>query len=557
MKNKRNKRGLSLVTIILIVVAVIVIVSAGIACIFIFNGKDKNNDGDINSPNSNLSGTATSTIPEKILYKPNEDEQIYFNKQGEMLDLKSLVSNDSRETDFSYGTGVVEDTQGRTALINYKGETVIDYGTYNNIIYTGYNYIAINGDYTLLDLNGNAINDVLYDNISQLDFQGVYLAKKDNVTQIITATGVVLHETEDYLMSSDLEIWESPREFVVIWVNNSDLYIIDKNKFECKYHFKSDNVGVGLNYVTDITHNVTYAFDDQVNEVLELKDCLIETDTTWNKYRSIYEGVEITNHLSDYGYLGYLTTNNKVKIMYKDGTTLTEYEYDSEFFSLLSDCVIGEDYIFIQNGTNVDVYNKNEKVTTLENREINYNAISLGMDASQDVVALINYTSKVEIYLYDGKGNSLNDTAYSKKSNIGNLLLSTDGKTYRVLANGELMDAKNYEKIDLLVNEETGKYSNQYFIGEMDDKTYIIDREANSILEINSYRDVTLYEDSGILMCGTTDRKYCAYQLNDRKEILTSEEAIEYNKEYQIIEETKYHGGVYSIIEGKMYQYNQ
>ena len=200
MKNKRNKRGLSLVTIILIVVAVIVIVSAGIACILIFNGKDKNNDGDINSPNSNLSGTATSTIPEKILYKPNEDEQIYFNKQGEMLDLRSLVSNDSRETDFSYGTGVVEDTQGRTALINYKGETVIDYGTYNNIIYTGYNYIAINGDYTLLDLNGNAINDVLYDNISQLDFQGVYLAKKDNVTQIITATGVVLHETEDYLM---------------------------------------------------------------------------------------------------------------------------------------------------------------------------------------------------------------------------------------------------------------------------------------------------------------------------------------------------------------------
>ena len=567
MKKEKNQRGVSLVLLV-VIVAVVAIVSL---IIFFMTNNSKESEkvgNNIQPANSNIESSTVSAIPEKVLYKPNSDKQIYFNKNGEMLDLQSLVAGDNQEADFSYGTGIVTNSQGQQAIIDYTGKVIVDYNTYYNIISTELNYIATKpgGGYILLNLNGSPVNNNTYEGLYTTETQGIYIAKIQNTSQILTATGTVLYETNEEISSyDDMETWESNRNFIAIWVKNNDAFVVDKENFECKCNFQTNNIGVGVDYVTDISNNITYVFDDQAELMFELKDCLIENDSTWDTYRAIYKGVSIRNFLTKFGYLFYNTNNNTTRVVYKDGSVVTDMEYQT---GSVSGNVMGLDYIFIENGNNVDVYNKNIKVTTIENRAINY-TLGTAYEATSKIIPLSEpVNTYLKVYLYDEKGNMIDNTGYSQKENSDSVFLTEDGKAVTVLSNGEIMDAKDYFSITLLLNKDKdNEYSNQYFIGrvsmptdnvyETTDTYYFIDRDGNKLLELNSYDTTSseLYEELGLFIYRNAEGTYSVYDLNAKKEILKSESELTLNKEYNLIETTGYYKDVYSISEGTTYQY--
>lgn len=567
MEKEKNKRML-----ILVISIVVIIILAIIAIVYFVGQEEGSSSGtNQNSQNSNKSGTALSEVPEKILYRPSTQKQIYFNQEGEMINLEDTITTGQIETseDFSYGTGVITQN-GKYAIVNYNGEIVVDYDTYKTIRSTDYNFIAETEENKkiLLDKNGKQIGDTEYNTISQLGTDtGLYYSQNysSNTNDIFTATGCYIGEAEGTYLNSNAKTWTEDRNFTAIWINNSDVYVIDKTNFEGKLHFKSNNIGVGYKYITDIEHNVTYVFDEQGNSVLELKDCLIEEDTTWNAYQSVYRGGNVDSYADTTGYVIYDTNDNKTKIIYKDGTTIGEYASDS-----LPEYYMGQDYLFINNGSNVDVYNKSQKVTTIENRTvINPNILLQEVEAQNQIVPLsYEDSSNMRINLYRSNGEALNNITYIWNGGSDTVLESEDGASkIKPLANGELMDAKDYSSIKLLVNKsKENEYSNNYFRATWydnsgNDKYYLIDKEGNRILELDEYgmEDAELFEDNGIFVYENTEGSVSVYDINANREILKGGNAS-YLKDFNIIiigSSTIAPDYVYALTQNQLYNLNE
>lgn len=519
-----------------------------------------------------MSETAVSQVPEKILYRPNSNKQIYFDKNGEMFNVENTITtgNISSSQDFSYGTGVVEQNR-QYAILNYKGEVIVDFNTYSSIQSTPYNFIAKNENSKniLLDKNGNRIGSFEYDLISQIgNDTGIYSGKNysSNKNDIFTATGCYLGEVDGDSLNSNVNSWTDDRNFIAVWLNNSDVYVVDKTNFEKKLDFRSNNIGVGLNYITDIANNVTYIFDNQGNSLLELKDCLIKDDATWNANKSIYRGCNIENYTDTSGYLIYDTNNNNTKMLYKDGTTICEYP-ENDFPTYY----MGQNYVFVNNSNNADVYNQNQKITTVQNRNVlSANVLRHETEAQNQIIPLYSTdNSNMRINLYNQNGELVNNNTYIRNGNSGTVLALENGTAkVKPLANGELMDAKDYTSIELLIDEnKENEYSNNYFIAmsydsSNNDKYYLIDKEGNKITELN-YRDITnakLYEENGIFIYTNLENTSSVYNLNERKEILKGGSKSTYVKDFNIVligSSTISPDYVYSLTQKQLYKLSE
>ena len=546
------KNGIALIYLLIIIA---VIVAIGIGAIVLIT-KNINSDGNAEigtNKKQNIANTNSGVeidVPEKVLYQPNEYKQVYIDKNGKLYNLDEIIDGKITNNDFSYGTGVVE-KDGKYAIMDYTGKIIVEYGKYDYIADLGMNYAACGeeGEYILLDINGNIIDGIRYENIDNMGKEGIYVSEENIATTnwkkgIITCSGSIVAEPSENFETEG----SASNENIIFQRMNDDWFVISKKDYKVKFSISGSNIAqdyYSTNSLIDLEKNIVYVFDDTGDINIKLTDCLIKDCPYWDGYKSYYSGLNIKNKLSEYGYLIYECADGKYGVVYKDGTTITkDISLREEIFSKSPDYYIGEDYIFVQVGTNVEVYNGSKKVITLENRKIipEDELLKYFRRGSDKIIPILNNDDEC-VYLYNEKGELINNKKYGYPSSV---LETIDGsEKIKLTPDGKLLDVKEFTEIDLLYNEELGEYANNYFIGlvetEIDSirtekKYYLINDKGEKLFETRDATFTTLYEKDNILIYnkGINDDINRVYDLKNNTEILALEEKIEYISEYKV-----------------------
>lgn len=574
----KKENGFSKIWIILLITAVIVIAGVAIIILNPNHGAPENNQNNVNNNKENI---AKVQIPEKKYIRQNYDRQIYVNKSGEVLDFSSTISGIIEGTDFTYGTGIIKKDE-KFAIVDGNGKIIADYGKYMYIWDQGLNYIAQlpNWKYVLLSKDGNVIGDKTYDlirkgittKVSQT-IDGFYFAKDGEKSSIITATGCIVYETEETIEKETTGLWKITLSNNYVLTIKDKVFIINENQYNVTYSFKCNNLGIAKDYITDIDNEITYIFDNKGNMQLKLEDCLVNEDKNWEQFHSLYSGCLISNFLENKGYLIYKTKNQQYKVLYKDGSTVFQRDKNLSDKLLLAEVnykyIIYKDNIWIQDGNNMLVYDKNKKIKVIENRQIPINYFDVEDVRESKIVPLFDKEA-LEVYLYNEKGEKINDIAYQSREYSMSVLEAKTGKeAIKPLFNGELMDPKEFTEIQVLKKvNSSNSYSENYFLGTISvpkdnevvndtkDYYYLIDKECNKILQIKVYtKDLQLDEEQGICIYQNADREYCLYDLKQKKELFKSKHQLTYLPDYRIVTEGGVHTNIYSLATNKLYTY--
>jgi len=493
-----------------------------------------------------------------ILYRVYDYKQIYVDKEGNLYDL-STEENLSKYTDFTYGTGILEKDE-KNAIIDYKGNFLLDYQnsyinqsgpyfTYNNKLYdNNLNIISENNNYAISD---ELESNLYYSNLYNLNYEK-YDKNFNSIqyTAIITGNGKLISNFKE-IESEDIKVWNNKTNNITVLQLENELLVINNKEMKVTYKLNVENFAIGMNqkYIVNFDNNKIYLLNNKAEMFYIIDDIILEKDDIWDEYKSWYTPKDKLINSTDEEYVIYKNKDGKYKLIYKDGTLLKIYDdyvwhycnYDS--------------LVFEYNDT-VDIYNKKELKKTI-NKHVTEHSDVIN---SKNVFLLLNLND-YNYYLYNYNGELVSDKAYQKRSHT---IFSNENVNYRLLNNGNLINAKNYEDIYLIIDKKTNEYSNNYFIATNNDEntfsSKLIDGDGNNILEVkfNISEGVYLYDNYLIYEKYISDNAYeidyRVYDLNKRQDIIIDTEEIKFISDYKIFVSDK---NIYNINGNKIYQNNE
>lgn len=554
--NGNNLKNKKIMLISIIVVFGIIIVTLGIVFLSGDKKTSKPND-ELPINNGVVDKTSIIKVPEPLLYQIDKNNHVYVDDDGKFLKFGETIQEDLAYTDFTYGSSVINKNYEEYKIIDYKGNTLVDYGKYRKIRLANFNFIAKtkDGKEIVLDNNGKEVPGFLYDSIYQIVSSNIYIAQDGAKNILITASGCKFYETSEPISIEDVKIYDIPKDFLVVQISNH-YYVVDKNNYEVTFHLQGDNIGVGYDYLTDISKKTTYLFDNKANMIMTFSNCFLTADSSWEQYRAIYRGCDIRNHLEE-GYIFYTALENGskvLKIIYKDQEEIASYNLGDKSFSSTY-FYLDNDTIFIKNENDIDVYNGKKKVKTIQNRTLS------SYNYDKDYIVL-EYAVNTQFFveLYNKDGSRFNESTYQQEFK-STIMVDDNGNRLRLI-NGELVDAKDFYDIIPANDYKTGKTYNKYFIGiilddEQEKHYYLIDSARNKILEFNSFNpfsEYKLYDDEVFIYRDPLDTScWVAYHLENKEELFRVNSELSYQKDFNIIESGDYNKRVYSITEGSIY----
>lgn len=316
----------------------------------------------------------------------------------------------------------------------------------NNVENNGYYEKSVlkyksEGNYGLIDLNGNKITDPIFESIEGFEYkEGLLLVKKSGKYGIININGVtVVKEKYDEILC--------------------DGYYTENSKYSNAGYIVGTRTDNGMRYGY-IDSKRKQLLKNEFNEIYRITDKIDDNNTYLVAFKQgkagVYENKKIIiNH--DYEDILYDGTNDLV-ILQKlskqgvskfDGTVIVPIEYDNIFFA--------GSYINAQKSENVDLYNLNG--------------------------------NKEENAEYIGK-QSFNDNKYEVVSTFNDEYKIINNETGNVISN-------EYSYIQYLFNK--------YFIAQKDSLLGIIDCDGNVIVDfkynviqsIYGYNVVQMLDDNG------------------------------------------------------------
>ena len=342
---EEKKDNSKILIILIIIVILLIIFLSGFIFIFLKNNKVYKDKSSSNI-NSNISNELIDNKNDYIAVSNKEGKYGYIDTEGNLK--IDYLYNDG--TNFINGLAIVENSDYEYGIINYKGETVIDFGKYENIVHTNedetfnkmYSNLFIVNDnekYSLLDRKGEIIA-ADYDYIES-DEDVVYF-NKDNNYGLLNENG-----KEIYVTNKEFEIEETENNITVI---NSDnvLSIIDNinGKVILENIKSNDSLVLINNYNGYKSVKIGNQYIIKDNKIIYQTEDVI-SDINKNGIAHISN----VNNIDEQQYVMYYDIENKKEIL----------KLNNDIASYLLD-----DKVVYQDGNNISYVDKNGDKKTIE-----------------------------------------------------------------------------------------------------------------------------------------------------------------------------------------------
>lgn len=436
----------------------------------------------------------------------------------------------------------IEDKNEKNALFNEDGKQLTDFiFSYASEFINGTAIVKKNDAYGIINENGKMTVDFEKYKYISSDGGMYYVRKEDNQEFLINGSGKVLYELNDniflhtyvvqnkYLMLEDTENkfykiinYKGETVFSLNKVSNVKTYpdpslvgrylsIFYNNKIHIINFNTKKEV---MSFDSDKCYNINYVVDN--GKIIAMEACKITSNSESN-YKIIKDGKVID--LKDK--CDYLTYSNNNFICSKQ---LQEHLLDKNFnvgiATYLKAYVDSDTYAAkAENYESVNFYNDGKVIKNVECRDLSETGYMVN---GLYVLSTHNYEScsNVEPYLYEyykANGEKAFDKSFKYAyafNEEGTAIVSEDKENYYLIdLNGKKV-SQDYSNISRNV------YTNRnYFIVTKNDKKGLIDLNGNVIVECE-YEKIELKEKNAILQ--PTESKYIAYDLNTKKEIMTT-----------------------------------
>lgn len=424
-----------------------------------------------------------------------------FNEDGKQL-TDFIFSYASK---FRYGTAIVEKNDAY-GIINENGKMTVDFGKYEYIDFDGGMYYVSREDNQKFLINGSdkvlyELNDRFFPH-SSTSYKYLLLEDiKNKSYKIINYQGETvfsLDKVSNVKAYPDLSL---AGEYLSIFYNNK-IHIINFNTKKEVMSFDSDTC-----------YSIDYVIDN--GKIIAMETCS-DAYTSDLYYKIIKDGK--VYDLKDK--CDYLTHSNNNFICSKQ---LKEHLLDKNFNvgieTYLKAYVDNDTYAATaKNYESVNFYNDG-KVKNVECRKLSETGYMVN---GLYVLTTQNYEScsNVEPYLYEyykANGEKAFDKSFKYAdafNDEGTAIVSEDKENYYIIDSNGKKVSQDYSDISRNV------YTNRnYFIVTKNDKEGLIDLNGNVIVECE-YEKIELKEKNAIFT--TAESKYIAYDLNTKKEIMTT-----------------------------------
>lgn len=478
------------IKLLLIIVLAAAVIGVG-AFLLLRKDSEKNSDIDITDSTS-------------FFIQDKNEKYALFNEDGKQL-TDFMFSYASK---FINGTAIVEKNDAY-GIINENGKMTVDFEKYKYISSDGGVYYVRKEDNQEFLINGSGkvlyeLNDHTF--IHSYVAQNKYLMLEDTENKfykIINYKGETVFSLDEI---SNVKTHPNPSlvdGYLSIFYNNK-IHII---KFSTKKELMS--------FDSNTCNNIKYVIDN--GKIIAMESC-DNTSISESNYKIIKDGKVID--LKDK--CDYLTYSNNNFICSKQ---LKEHLLDKNFNvgieKYLKAYVDNDTYASeSENYESVNFYNDGKVIKNVECRKLSETGYMVnGIYA----LSTQNYKScsNIEPYLYEyykANGEKAFDKSFKYAyafNEEGTAIVSEDKENYHLIdSNGKKV---SQEYTDISRNTYT---NGNYFIVTKNDKKGLIDLNGNVIVECE-YEKIELEEKNAIFK--TTESKYIAYDLNTKKEIMTTD----------------------------------
>ena len=514
INNQSSNKSFKFKWILLLIIVILVIV----LLLYVFLGKNKN--GNVDKNNQNISNQSSFFIEKDGYYA-------LFSKTGDKI------------TDFIYkytssfvnGTALVA-RDGDYGVINRDGKMVVDFGKYEfmNDVVGLYKACDKNDHCYLLKRDGSVLYDLknikLYTNLLSDNVLLLQDTKKKNY-MVLNYSGVSMVTFPVKVSDEKLPTIKSLKKYASVYYNNKN-YILDVENGKQIASFDSSDLYTISSEDQDMV--VTYLFDNNSGK---------------STYKIIKSG-KVYNLDDKCDWINYIDGN---LFCSKDNES---YKMNSNFeleMTLNDKAVIDNGTYAVVNKDNiktVSFYSKGSKIKSIDCRDLKkYGMMNKKYYILEAYASPVCNTDSKKYEYYNLNGEKIVDklflTSYPFDDN--NLaVVSEDNKNYYLInLNGEKV-TQDYSRIS--------SWSN-YYIVTKNNLEGILDSQGNVIMDC-IYSDIKLteYWDTTYLKLQTQDSKYIVYDLNAKKEIITSNVNPVLNVHYILIKGDKKQ---YYNYKGKMF----
>lgn len=478
------------IKLILIIVLAAAVIGVG-AFLLLRKDLEKNDGIDITDSTS-------------FFIQDKNEKYALFNEEGKQLTdfIFSYTGN------FINGTTIVKKNDAY-GIINENGKMTVDFGKYKYISSDGGMYYVRREDKQEFLINGSG--KVLYE-LNDNTFLHTYVAQdkylmledtENKFYKIINYKGETvfsLNEVSNIKTHPDLSL---AGEYFSIFYNNK-IHII---KFSTKKEVMS--------FDSNTCNIVKFVVDN--GKIIAMESC-DDSIISESNYKIIKDGkvIDLKDKCDN------LTYSNNNFICSKQ---LKEHLLDKNFNvgieTYLKAYVDNDTYAATaENYNSVNFYNNGKVIKNVECRKLSETGY---MENGLYVLTTHNYEScsNVEPYLYEYyKANG--EKAFEKSfkyaydfNENGTAIVSEDKENYYLIDSNGKKVSQEYTKISRNI------YTNgNYFIVTKNDKEGLIDLNGNVIVECE-YEKIELEEKNAIFK--TAESKYIVYNLNTKKEIMTTD----------------------------------
>lgn len=506
------------IKLILIIVLAAAVIGVG-AFLLLRKDSEKNSDIDITDSTS-------------FFIQDKNEKYALFNEDGKQL--TDFIF--SYASEFINGTAIVKKNDAY-GIINENGKMTVDFEKYKYISSDGGMYYVRKEDNQEFLINGSGkvlfeLNDHTF--IHSYVVQNKYLMLEDTENKfykIINYKGETVFSLDEV---SNVKTHPDPSlvdGYLSIFYNNK-IHII---KFSTKKE--------AMSFDSNICNNIKYVVDN--GKIIAMESC-DNTSISESNYKIIKDG-KVIDLKDKCDYLKYSNNNFICSKQLKEH--LLDKNFNVGIETYLKAYVDNDTYAATaENYNSVNFYNDGKVIKNVECRNLSETGYMVN---GLYVLSTHNYEScsNVEPYLYEyykANGEKAFDKSFKYAyafNEEGTAIVSEDKENYYLIdSNGKKV---SQEYTDISRNTYT---NGNYFIVTKNDKKGLIDLNGNVIVECE-YEKIELEEKNAIFK--TAESKYIAYDLNTKKEIMTTDTKPAFWDHYIVI--SKDESKQYYTYKGKLF----